>query len=68
MDQTFERCKGDIPIADDIQVCGIDDNHDMHLHESMERVRSVGIKLNFEKCVINVNHAPSLVMFIPQRE
>ena len=52
MDQTFERCKGAIPIADDIQVFGTDDNHDTHLHEAMERVRSAGIKLNFDKCVI----------------
>ena len=52
MDKTFERCKGAIPIADDIQVFGTDDNHDTHLHEAMERVRSAGIKLNFEKCVI----------------
>ena len=36
MDQTFERCKGAIPIADDIQVFGTDNNHDTHLHEAME--------------------------------
>ena len=52
MDQTFERCKGTILIADDIQAFCTDDNHDMHLHEAMERVRNAGIKLNFEKCVI----------------
>ena len=52
MDQTFERCKGTFPIADDIQVFGTDDNHDMHLHKAMERARSSGIELNFEKCVI----------------
>ena len=28
MDWTFERCKGAIPIADDIQMFGTDDNHD----------------------------------------
>ena len=33
MDQTFERCKGAIPITNDIQVFGTDDNHDTHLHE-----------------------------------
>ena len=51
MDQTFGRCKGTISIADDIQVFRTDDNHDTHLHETMDRVRSAGIKLNFEKCV-----------------
>ena len=35
MDQNFERCKGAIPIADDIQVFGIYDNHDTDLHEAM---------------------------------
>ena len=52
MDQTSERCKGAIPITDVIQVSGTDDNHDTHLHEAIERVRSAGIKLNFDKCVI----------------
>ena len=42
MDQIFERCNGAIPIADDIQVFGTDDNQEMHLHEAMERVRSKG--------------------------
>ena len=52
MHQTFERYKGAIPIADDMQVFGTDDNHDIHLCKAMDRVRSVGIKLSFEKCVI----------------
>ena len=52
MDQTFERCEGAILIADDIQVFGTDDIHDTHLHEMIEWVRSPGIKLNFDKCVI----------------
>ena len=51
MDQTFERCKGVFPIADDIQVFGTDDNCDMHLHEAMES-ESAGIKFNFDKCGI----------------
>ena len=68
MDQTFERCKGAIPIVDDIQVCGTDDNHDTHLHGAIERVRSAGIKLNFDKCVIKSDHVPFLVMFILHRE
>ena len=36
-------------MADDIQVFGTDENHDIHLHEAMERVRSAGIKLNFNQ-------------------
>ena len=52
MDQNLERCKGAIPIADDIQVYGIENTHDLHLHEAMERARSAGIKLNYDKCVI----------------
>ena len=47
MDHTFERCKGAIPIADDIQVFGTDDYHDTHLLEAMKRVRSAGIKNEF---------------------
>ena len=52
MDQTFKRCKGAIPIVGDIQVFGTDDNHDKHLHEAIARVRTTGIELNFDKCVI----------------
>ena len=52
MEQAFERCKGAIPIADDIQVYGTENTHDMHLHEAMERARSAGIKLNYDKYVI----------------
>ena len=48
MDQIFERFKGAIPIADKFQVLGTDDNHNIYLYEAMERVRSAGIKLNFE--------------------
>ena len=36
MDQTFERYKGAIPIADDIQVFGIDDKHDTHMKQWRE--------------------------------
>ena len=52
MGQTFESCKGVIPIAGVIQVFGTDDSHDTHLHKAVERVKSAGIKLNFEKCMI----------------
>ena len=36
MDQTFDRCKGAIPVTDDIQVFGTDDSDDTHLHAAME--------------------------------
>ena len=52
MDETSERCNGAIPITYIIQVFGTDDINDTHMHEAMERVRSIGNKLNFEKCVI----------------
>ena len=53
IDQVFENCKGIVGIADDIQVFGTDDNYDLHLHEAMERTRKAGIKLNYDKCIIN---------------
>ena len=40
-------------IADDIQVFRTDDKHDLHLHKAMERTRKAGIKLNYDKCIIN---------------
>ena len=52
MNQAFDKCKGAFAIADDIQVYGNDTNHDMHLHEAMERTRQAGLKLNYDKCVI----------------
>ena len=52
IDQAFENCKGVVGIADDIQVFSTDDNHDLHLHEPMERMRKAGIKLNYAKCTI----------------
>ena len=68
MDQAFDKCKGAFAIADDIQVYGNDTNHDMHLHEAMERTRQAGLKLNYDKCVIKPSHLHFLVMFIPHRE
>ena len=52
MDQAFDKCKGAFAIADDIQIYGNDTNHDMHLHETMERTRQAGLKLNYDKCVV----------------
>ena len=52
IDQAFEKCKGAVGIADDIQVFGSDQTHDLHLHEAMERTRKAGIKLNYDKCIV----------------
>ena len=52
MDQAFDKCKGAFAIVDDIQVYGNDTNHDMHLHEAVERTGQAGLKLNYDKCVI----------------
>ena len=35
--ETYEKCKGTIGIADDIQVFHIENTHDLHLHETMKR-------------------------------
>ena len=51
--QAFENCMGAVGIADDIQVFGNDQNHDLHLHEAMERTRKAGIKLNYDKCTVS---------------
>ena len=52
IDQTYEKCKGAVGIADDIQVFGNDNTHDLHLHEAMDRTRRAGIKLNYDKCIV----------------
>ena len=53
IDETYRDCQGAIGIADDVTVYGKNDReHDIHLHETMERTRKAGIKLNDEKCVI----------------
>ena len=52
MDQACDKCTGAFAVADDIQVYGSDTNHDIHLHEAMERTRQAGLKLNYDKCVI----------------
>ena len=68
MGQAFDKHKGACAIADDIQVYGNETNHDMHLHEAMERTRQAGLKLNYDKCVIKTKSYTFLVMFIPHRE
>ena len=75
MDQAFDKCKGAFAIADDIQVFGNDINHDMHLHEAMERTRQAGLKLNYDKGVIKTKsctfignvYTPQGVMPDPKR-
>ena len=53
IDETYRDCLGAIGIADDVTVYGKNDKeHDLHLHETMERTRQAGIKLNDEKCDI----------------
>ena len=68
MYQAFGECKGAFAIADDIQVYGNDTNHDMHLHEAMERTRQAGLKLNYDKCVIKTKSCTFLLMFTPHME
>ena len=53
IDETYRECEGAIGIVDDITVYGKNDKeHDFHLHETIERTRKAGIKLNDEKRVI----------------
>ena len=52
IDQTYEKWKGAVGIADDIQVFGSDHTHDLRLHEAIERTRKAGIKLNYDKCIV----------------
>ena len=53
IDETYRDCQGAIGIVDDVTVYGKSDKeHDLHLHETMERTRKACIKLNDEKCVI----------------
>ena len=53
IDETYRNCAGTVGIADDIQVYGTSEHdHDIHLHEAMERTRKSGIKLNADKCVV----------------
>ena len=51
--ETYHDCHGAIGMADDVTVYGKNEReHDPHLHETMERTRKAGIKLNDEKCLI----------------
>ncbi|CAB3991427.1 transposon Tf2-1 poly [Paramuricea clavata] len=56
IDETYRNCPGATGIADDITVHGRDEsNHDLHLHDAMERTRMAGIKLNQQKCIIKTS-------------
>ena len=64
IDQTYEECKGAVGIADDIQVFGSDQTHDLHLHETMERTRKAYIKLNYDKWIVKTRSCSFLVTSI----
>ena len=64
IDQTYEKCKGAVGIAVYIQVFGSDQSHDLHLHETMERTRKAGIKLNYDKCIVKTRSCSFLVISI----
>ena len=61
IDQTYEKCKGGVGIADDIQVFGSDQTHDLHLHEAIERTRKAGIKLNYDNGIVKTRSCSFLV-------
>ena len=52
IDETYEKCRGAVGIADDINIFGTESTHDYNLHEAMERTRKAGITLNFDKCIV----------------
>ena len=55
IDKTYEKWRGAVGIADDINVFGTKSTYDYNLHEAMERARKAGIKLNFYKCIVKSN-------------
>ncbi|KAL0203245.1 hypothetical protein M9458_001263, partial [Cirrhinus mrigala] len=53
MDQILEGLHGVISIADDVAVCGVDEeDHDRNLISLMERATETGLVFNSEKCII----------------
>ena len=52
IDHMYENVWGNVGITDDVQLFGNEKTHDRNLHEAMECTRKMGIKLNFDKCVI----------------
>ena len=49
IDQTYEKYKGAVGIADEIQVLGYDNTHGLCLHEAVV-TRKAGIELNHDQC------------------
>uniref|UniRef100_A0A8C2EQ68 Gypsy retrotransposon integrase-like protein 1 n=1 Tax=Cyprinus carpio TaxID=7962 RepID=A0A8C2EQ68_CYPCA len=53
MDQILEGLHGVISIADDVAVCGVDEeDHDRNLTSLMERAVETGLVFNSDKCII----------------
>ncbi len=53
MDQILEGLQGVISIADDVAVCGVDEeDHDRNLISLMERAAETGLVFNSDKCII----------------
>lgn len=60
---TYSDCEGAIGISGDITVYGKNDTeHDLHLHETMERTRKAGIKFNDKKCVIKTKEGNFFIL------
>lgn len=52
MDQILEGLRGVISIADDVTVCGVDEeDHDRNLISLMERAAETGLVFNSDKCI-----------------
>ena len=68
IDETYEKCRGPVGIADDINVFDIESTHDYNLHESMERTKKAGIKTKFDNCIVSKNPVASLVKYTLHRE
>ena len=61
IDEVYSPCTGAIGIADDLTVHGKGDNeHDMRLHQVMERTRQANIGLNYDKISVK---QPSVKFF-----
>ena len=76
IDETHEKCRVAVGIADDINMFGRESTHDYNLQEAMERARKTGIKLNIDKCIVKSNscsffgeiHTPQGVKSDPKKE
>ena len=57
IDEIYGPCTGAIGIADDVTVHGKGDkDHDLHLHEAMERTRQANICLNYDKISVKKSY------------